>query len=161
MVKCIKTAWLIEWVPNYREKVVRILPQINVHTLFPHIVSSLECFPPLNSFRTLVRKLFKFLLHKRKLNVETISNFQGFTVPKKNSCRLLGTQFCKWQWSFFSLWYLDSALKSVHFKKAVAQSSFLSKVLSFSLKSKQSQRKWQQLWKKWGLCNCLLKMNAL
>ena len=35
------------------------------------------------------------------------------------------------------------ALKSVHFKKTVAQSSFLSKVLSFLLKSKQSQRKWQ------------------
>ena len=46
-------------------------------------------------------------------------------------------------------------LKSFHFKKTVGLSSFLSKVLSFSLKSKQSQRKWQQLWKKWGLCNCL------
>ena len=33
-------------------------------------------------------------------------------------------------------------LKSVHFKKPVAQSSFLSKVLSFLLKAKQSQRKW-------------------
>ena len=51
-------------------------------------------------------------------------------------------------------------LKSVHFKKTVAQSSFLSKVLSFLLKSKQSQRKWR-LWKKWGLRNCLLKMNGL
>ena len=30
-------------------------------------------------------------------------------------------------------------LKSVHFKKTVAQASFLSKVLSFLLKSKQSQ----------------------
>ena len=44
-------------------------------------------FPPLNSFLTPVRKLFKFLLHKGKLNAETIWNFQGFTVPKKNSCR--------------------------------------------------------------------------
>ena len=34
-----------------------------------------------------------------------------------------------------------SSLKSVHFKKAVPQSSFLSKVLSFLLKSKQSQQK--------------------
>ena len=31
-----------------------------------------------NSFRTLVRKLFKFSLNKRKLNAETIGDFQGF-----------------------------------------------------------------------------------
>ena len=43
----------------------------NLNTVFPHIVSSLEYFPPLNSFLTSVRKLFKFLLHKRK-NEETI-----------------------------------------------------------------------------------------
>ena len=55
----------------------------------------------------------------------------------------------------------SSHLKLVHFKKTVAQSSFLSKVLSFLLKSKQSQRKWQHFWKKWGLRNCLLKMNGL
>ena len=48
-------------------------------------------------------------------------------------------------------------LKSIHFKKTVAQSSFF----SFFLKSKQSQRKRQHFWKKWGLCNCLLKMNGL
>ena len=52
-------------------------------------------------------------------------------------------------------------LKSVHFKKPVTRISFLSKVLSFLLKSKQSQRKWQHFWKKWGLRNCLLKMNGL
>ena len=34
-----------------------------------------------------MRKLFKFLLHKGKLNEETIWIFQGFTIPKKNSCR--------------------------------------------------------------------------
>ena len=54
-----------------------------------------------------------------------------------------------------------SDLKFVHFKKIVAQSSFLSKVLSFLLKTKQNQRKSQHFWKKWGLCNCLLKMNGL
>ena len=54
-----------------------------------------------------------------------------------------------------------SILKSVHFKKTVAQSSFLSKVLSFLLKSKQSQQKGQHFWKKWGLRNCLLKINGL
>ena len=58
-----------------------------VHTVFPHIVSSLEYFPPLNSFLTSVRKLFKFLLHKGKINEETIRNFQGLKTPKKNSCR--------------------------------------------------------------------------
>ena len=56
-------------------------------TVFPHIVSSLEYFPPLNSFLTSVRKLFKFLLHKGKINEETIWNFQGLEIPKKNSCR--------------------------------------------------------------------------
>ena len=58
-----------------------------VYTVFPHIVSSLEYFPPLNSFPTLVRKLFKFSLHKWKTNAETIWIFQGFTISKKNSCR--------------------------------------------------------------------------
>ena len=42
------------------------------NTVFPHIVSSLKYFPPLNSFLTSVRKLFKFLLHKGKINEETI-----------------------------------------------------------------------------------------
>ena len=41
-------------------------------TIFPQIVSSLEKFPPSNSFRTIVKKLFKFSLHKRNLNAETI-----------------------------------------------------------------------------------------
>ena len=42
-------------------------------TIFPHIVSSIEYFPPLNCFSTLVQKLFKFsLLHKRKTDTETI-----------------------------------------------------------------------------------------
>ena len=36
-------------------------------TVFPQIVSSLEQFPPLNSFRNLVRKLIKFPLHKNIL----------------------------------------------------------------------------------------------
>ena len=71
-----------------------------LHTVFPHIVSSLEYFPPLNSFPTLVRKLFKFSLHKRKTNAETIWIFQGFTISKKNSCRgnymrKYGTYFAK------------------------------------------------------------------
>ena len=57
------------------------------NTVFPHIVSSPEHFPPLNSFLTPLRKLFKFLLHKGKPNEETIWNFQGITIPKKNSCR--------------------------------------------------------------------------
>ena len=56
-------------------------------TVFPHIVSSLEYFPPLNSFLDLVRKLFKFLLHKGKINEETIWNSEGLKILKKNSCR--------------------------------------------------------------------------
>ena len=51
------------------------------------------------------------------------------------------------------------SLKSVHFKKTVAQFSFLSKVLSFLLTLFWFQWKWQHFWKKWGLRNCLLKMN--
>ena len=36
---------------------------------------------------SLVRKLFKFSLRRRKTNAETIWIFQGFTNSKKNSCR--------------------------------------------------------------------------
>ena len=52
-----------------KSKVTRVLC---TYTVFPHIVFSLEYFPPLNSFPTLVRKLFKFSLHRRKTNAETI-----------------------------------------------------------------------------------------
>ena len=56
-------------------------------------------------------------------------------------------------------------VKSVHFKRTVAHSSFLSKLWYFSIQhqltSKQSQLllywKLPQFWKKWGLCNCVLK----
>ena len=34
-----------------------------------------------------MRKLFKFSLHKRKLNSETIWDFQGFKKSKKNGFR--------------------------------------------------------------------------
>ena len=34
-----------------------------------------------------MRKLFKFSLHKGKLNEETIGNFQAFMNSKKKSCR--------------------------------------------------------------------------
>ena len=34
-----------------------------------------------------MRKLFKFSLHKGKLNEETIWNFPAFMNSKKNSCR--------------------------------------------------------------------------
>ena len=57
--------------------------RISSYSFLPWI----EYFPPLNSFLTPVRELFKFLLHKGKINEETIWNFQGFTIPKKNSCR--------------------------------------------------------------------------
>ena len=53
-----------------------------IYTLFLRIVSALEYFPFLNSFRTLVRKLFKFSLDKRKINAGTIRNFQHFTNSK-------------------------------------------------------------------------------
>ena len=46
--------------------------KFQVGTVFPHIVSSLEYFPPLYSFLTSVRKLFKFLLLKGNINEETI-----------------------------------------------------------------------------------------
>ena len=59
------------------------------NTVFPHIVSSLEYFPPLNSFLSSVRKLFKFLLHKEKNNEEAIWNFQGLKILKKNSAEAI------------------------------------------------------------------------
>ena len=54
----------------------------------------------------------------------------------------------------FCIWGVT--LKSVHFKNKVARSSLLSKALIFLF---WFQRKWQHFWKKWGLRNCLLKMN--
>ena len=61
---------LLEGIP-----IEKTLPNVNfpilhpeIYTVFPHIVSSLEYFPPLNSFLATVRKLFKFLLHKGKIN---------------------------------------------------------------------------------------------
>jgi hypothetical protein len=42
------------------------------NTVLPHIVSSHEHFPPLNTFLNPVRKLFNFSLHKEKINAETI-----------------------------------------------------------------------------------------
>ena len=67
-------------------------PKIDSHLYtpyFPQIVSSLEYFPPLNSFRILVRKLFKFSLHKGKIIVTTIfyiSRIQKRTVFEENIC---------------------------------------------------------------------------
>ena len=50
------------------------------------------------------------------------------------------------------------SLKSVHSKKTVARSSFLSKLWYLLL---LLYWKVPQFWKKWGLRNCLLKMNGL
>ena len=55
--------------------------RISSYSFLPWILSSL------NSYLTPLRKLFKFLLRKGKLNAETIWKFKGFTIPKKNSCR--------------------------------------------------------------------------
>ena len=52
-----------------------ILPK--TYTVFPHTVSPLEQFPHL------VRKLFKFSLHKGKVNEETRWNSQAFMNLKK------------------------------------------------------------------------------
>ena len=51
-------------------------------TVFPHIVAAATIL----FWTHLVRKLFKFSLHKRKINAETIWIFQSFTISKKNSC---------------------------------------------------------------------------
>ena len=64
-----------------------------------------------------------------------------------------------WGNNFTPFFFTNGPLKSVHFDKTVVQSSFLSKVLSFSLTLFWFQQKWQH--KKWGLRNCLLKMNEL
>ena len=63
----------------------------------------------MNTFRTLVRKLFKFSLHKRKVNAETILDFQGFNSSEKNSFR--GNYSQKYG-SFFSR--LGKATCTVH-----------------------------------------------
>ena len=38
---------------------------------------------------------------------------------------------------------------------------YFKKVLSFSLKSKQREQKWQHFWKKWGLRNCIIAIVRL
>jgi hypothetical protein len=54
-------------------KLNRKLNRLNVIVKgMTYVNISLERFPPLNSFCTLVRKLFKFSLHKRKTNAENI-----------------------------------------------------------------------------------------
>ena len=54
-----------------------------LNTIFHNIVSSLDYFPSLNSFCTLVRKLFQFSLHKRKTNAETIWIFKVLQFQKR------------------------------------------------------------------------------
>ena len=78
-----------EYVFSYMErpKEVETFPQSNLRIIMDEvvrcvsekvkcqnvlIVSSLEEFPPLNSFCSLVRQLFKFSLHKRNIFAETI-----------------------------------------------------------------------------------------
>ena len=98
-----------------------------------------------------------FLASYHRIWVAYLENFTRerpslFTFSVLNQCNRYSVKVG----SFF----LKGILKSVHFKKTVAQSSFLSKVFAFLLKSKQNQRKWQHFWKKCGLLNCLLKMNG-
>ena len=50
-------------------------------TVFPHIVSPLEYFPHWGE------ETIQVFLRKGKINEETIWNFQGLKIPKKNSCR--------------------------------------------------------------------------
>ena len=47
------------------KKCVQLIPLLRKHTVFPRIISSLEQFPPLNNFRILLRKLFKFSLGEK------------------------------------------------------------------------------------------------
>ena len=58
-------------------------------------------FPLLNRFCSLVRKLFKFSLHKRKFIPETIGNILHFTNSKANS--FLGNYSCKYRICFVKL----------------------------------------------------------
>ena len=74
---------------------INFLFYISSLTVYPRIVSSLEYFSPLNSFPTLVRKLFRFSLHKRKNNGETIWDFQAFKNSKKNTETICGNTVCK------------------------------------------------------------------
>ena len=61
---------------------LRIIYRISSYSFLPWIDSSPWIVSSSN-----VRKLFKFSLHKGKLNEETIWNFQAFMNSKKNSCR--------------------------------------------------------------------------
>ena len=74
------------WMPNEQ--------RYHINIIFPRIVSTLQCIPPLDSFRSLVRKVFKFSLHKGKIIVKTIWFFLYFKDSRKNS-------FCgKYSWKY-------------------------------------------------------------
>ena len=87
-----------------------------------------------------MRKLFKFSLHKGKLNEETIWNFQAFMNSKKNSCcgnymRKYGIQIVqypglvqwkhwalKWKHSIFSMgWNIVSSCNHTFNKMPVSR----------------------------------------
>ena len=91
----------------------------------------------------------------------------NFIIEKLNLCKIaqfffvLVSEVKKIWGNKINLKIQNPGLKSIHFKKTVAKSSFLSKVLSFLLTLFWFQRKWQHFWKKWGLHNCLLKVKRL
>ena len=64
---------------NMSEKSCHFVKKLSTHIFANSFLPWI--FPPLNSFRTLVRKLFKFSLHKR--NAETIWDFLGFKSSKR------------------------------------------------------------------------------
>ena len=85
--------------------------------------------------------------------LEKIQQCEGFVSHCQQNSNQKAADFT------FQLFWNKIGVKSVHFKMTVVQSSFLSKVLSFSLIFFLFQKKWQHFWKKWGLRNFLLKIN--
>jgi hypothetical protein len=73
--KCPLSLANVSWCLEYLVKAYVTAYVLKQNTVIPHIVSSLEYFPPLNSSLTSVRKLLKFLLHKGKINEATIWKF--------------------------------------------------------------------------------------
>ena len=126
--------------------------------------SCVHCNPPQDQYRARIGFSLCSQFSQGKAcfpYTEPLFSLQGSCIHYKDFPVRITTQGdpC----SHYREWFcsVQNQLKSVHFQKTIAQSSFLSKVLSFSLKSKQSQQKWQHSWKRWGLRNCLLKMNEL
>ena len=161
--------WLVSRENHYFETVTYAF---ELYILFPVCYVN-NCNDPLWSI-TSCRHHVSFLIDTFYINLVSIMsavvsdmsrtlylNMEHCVIPPSCTILEITTWFAHARIVCQHLHSLVKTLKSVNFKKTVGQSSFLSKVLSFSLTLFWFQQKWHCLWKKWGSRNWVLKMNEL